>query len=66
MKFKDIYSIIPENFRKKGILVAASLFLRALLDFAGVVVFIPVLAGVLEDGGDAVSVLPVAATNPSG
>lgn len=61
MKFKDIYSIIPENFRKKGILVAASLFLRALLDFAGVVVFIPVLAGVLEDGGDAVSVLPVAA-----
>ena len=41
-------------------LVAASLFFRAILDFAGVVVFIPVLARVLEKEGDIVSVLPVA------
>lgn len=61
MKYRDIYLLLPERFRKKGILVAASLFLRAILDFAGVVVFIPVLARILEEDGDVLSVLPVAA-----
>ena len=61
MKFRDIFSVIPRRDRKRGILVAASLFLRAVLDFAGVVVFIPVLAQVLEKEGDIASVLPVAA-----
>ena len=49
MKLRDIYSLIPESFRKKGVWVALSLFLRAILDFAGVVVFIPVLAQILEN-----------------
>ena len=61
MEFRKIYSLIPESFRKKSILVALSLFLRALLDFAGVVVFIPVLARVLEKDGTPATVLPVAA-----
>lgn len=61
MDCRDIYSLIPAGFRKRGILVAVSLFARAILDFAGVVVFIPVLAGVLEKEGDVHAVLPVAA-----
>lgn len=60
MKFRDILSVLPEKYRKKGVLVAVSLFFRAVLDFAGVVVFIPVLARVLEQDGDIMSVLPVA------
>ena len=42
------------------VFIAVSLFFRAVLDFAGVVVFIPVLARVLEQDGDIMSVLPVA------
>ncbi len=61
MDCRDIYSLIPAGFRKRGILVAVSLFARAILDFAGVVVFIQVLAGVLEKEGDVHAVLPVAA-----
>lgn len=60
MKFRDILSVLPERYRKRGVLVAVSLFFRAVLDFAGVVVFIPVLARVLEQDGDIMSVLPVA------
>ena len=60
MKFRDILSVLPEKYRKKGVLVAVSLFFRAVLDFAGVVVFIPVLTRVLEQDGDIMSVLPVA------
>ena len=60
MKFRDILSVLPDKYRKKGVLVAVSLFFRAVLDFAGVVVFIPVLARVLEQDGDIMSVLPVA------
>ena len=60
MKFMDILSVLPDKYRKKGVLVAVSLFFRAVLDFAGVVVFIPVLARVLEQDGDIMSVLPVA------
>lgn len=60
MKFRDILSVLPEKYRKRGVLVAVSLFFRAVLDFAGVVVFIPVLARVLEQDGDIMSVLPVA------
>ena len=59
MDFRTIFSVVPDRFRKKGWLVAASLFLRAVLDFAGVVVFIPVLARVLEKDGTPRSVLPV-------
>lgn len=60
MKFRDILSVLPERYRKRWVLVAVSLFFRAVLDFAGVVVFIPVLARVLEQDGDIMSVLPVA------
>ena len=60
MRFKEIYALIPDSFRKRGVLVSVSLFLRALLDFAGVVVFIPVLARVLEKEGSVESVLPAA------
>ena len=60
MKFRDILSVLPERYRKRGVLVAVSLFFRAVLDFAGVVVFIPVLTRVLEQDGDIMSVLPVA------
>lgn len=60
MRFKEIYALIPDSFRKRGVLVSVSLFFRALLDFAGVVVFIPVLARVLEKEGSVESVLPAA------
>lgn len=60
MNLRDTYSVIPESYRKKGVLISLSLFLRAVLDFAGVAVFIPVLARVLEKGDDFMSVLPVA------
>ena len=50
MNLRDTYSVIPESYRKKGVLISLSLFLRAVLDFAGVAVFIPVLARVLEKG----------------
>ena len=60
MEFRKIFSVIPRPFRKKGVWVTVSLFLRALLDFAGVVVFIPVLAEVLEKDGTFETVLPVA------
>lgn len=60
MNLRDTYSVIPESYRKKGVLISLSLFLRAVLDFAGVAVFIPVLARVLEKGEDFMSVLPVA------
>lgn len=60
MNLRDTYSVIPESYRKKGVLISLSLFLRAVLDFAGVAVFIPVLARVLEKGDNFMSVLPVA------
>ena len=60
MIFRDIYGILPADFRKRGILVALSIFLRAILDFAGIAVLIPVLAGLLEEGNTPMSVLPVA------
>lgn len=60
MEFRKIFSIIPRPFKRKGVWVALSLFLRAILDFAGVVVFIPVLSEVLEKDGTFETVLPVA------
>ena len=60
MNLRDTYSVIPESYRKRGVLISLSLFLRAVLDFAGVAVFIPVLARVLEKGDNFMSVLPVA------
>ena len=60
MVFRDIYGILPAAFRKRGVGVALSIFLRAALDFAGVAVLVPVLAGLLEKREDPMSVLPVA------
>lgn len=60
MVFRDIYGILPAAFRKRGVGVALSIFLRAVLDFAGVAVLVPVLAGLLEKREDPMSVLPVA------
>ena len=60
MVFRDIYGILPGAFRKRGVGVALSIFLRAVLDFAGVAVLVPVLAGLLEKREDPMSVLPVA------
>ena len=60
MRLGKIISIIPRPFKRKGVWVALSLFLRAILDFAGVVVFIPVLSEVLEKDGTFETVLPVA------
>ena len=60
MVFRDIYGILPAAFRKRGVGVALSIFLRAVLDFAGVAVLVPVLAGLLEKREDPMLVLPVA------
>lgn len=57
---RDIYSVLPAEFRRRGVWVAFSLFLRAVLDFAGVAVLVPVMVKVLEKDGNPMSALPVA------
>ena len=60
MTIGEILRIVPERFRRKSVLVAISIFFKALLDFASVAVLVPVLVKLLNDGADARSVLPFA------
>ena len=49
---KEIIQLLPEGQRKRGIWVAFSVLLRAILDFAGVAALIPILLVVVkQDGG---------------
>ena len=48
--FKLIYRVIPESFRRKAIFVAATIFVRALLNFVGIAMLVPVLMIII--GGD--------------
>ena len=40
---KEIIQLLPEKQRKRGVWVAFSVLLRAILDFAGVAALIPIL-----------------------
>ena len=49
---KEIIQLLPEKQRKRGVWVAFSVLLRAILDFAGVAALIPILLAVVkQDGG---------------
>ena len=49
---KKIIQLLPEGQRKRGIWVALSVLLRAVLDFAGVAALVPILLVVVkQDGG---------------
>ena len=48
---KEIIQLLPEKQRKRGIWVAFSVLLRAILDFAGVAALIPILLVVVKQGG---------------
>ena len=49
---KEIIQLLPEKQRKRGIWVAFSVLLRAIIDFAGVAALIPILLVVAkQDGG---------------
>ena len=49
---KQIYALLTQEERNRGIWVAFSVLLRALLDFAGVAALIPVLLAVFEEKTD--------------
>lgn len=49
---KKIYSLLPEEERRKSVWVALSVLLRALLDFAGLAALLPVLIAVLGEDAD--------------
>ena len=48
--FKSIYRAIPESFRRRAIFVAVTIFVRALLNFVGIAMLVPVLMIIV--GGD--------------
>ena len=48
--FKSIYRVIPESFRRRALLVAVTIFVRALLNFVGIAMLVPVLMIIV--GGD--------------
>ena len=50
MILKRIYGLLTQEERKRGIWVAFSVLLRALLDFAGIAALIPVLLSVFGVG----------------
>lgn len=45
---RQIYSLLSQNERKRGIWVAFSVLLRALLDFAGVAALVPILLTIFD------------------
>lgn len=47
---KELLNIIPHAFRRRGLRIAASLLLRAILNLAGLAMLLPVLALVLDPG----------------
>lgn len=51
MMFRTFRDILPARFRRRSIGVALSVFLRALLNFAGLAVLVPVLVIILDTEG---------------
>ena len=49
---KQIYGLLTQRERKRGMWVALSVFIRAILDFAGVAALIPILLTVFGDKTD--------------
>lgn len=45
---KSIWKIIPQNLRRRSLLVAVTIFLRALLNFVGIAALLPVLLLIIE------------------
>lgn len=52
MTLKRIYDLLSQKERKRGVWVALSVLVRALLDFAGVAALIPILLTVFGQGAD--------------
>ena len=48
--FKSIYRVIPDSFRRRALFVAVTIFVRALLNFVGIAMLVPVLMIIV--GGD--------------
>ena len=48
--FRSIYRVIPESFRRRAMFVAVTIFVRALLNFVGIAMLVPVLMIIV--GGD--------------
>lgn len=40
---KSIFNIIPKSYRRRGLWVVATIFVRAILNFVGVAMFVPIL-----------------------
>ncbi|MDR2474811.1 MAG: hypothetical protein LBD45_03030, partial [Bacteroidales bacterium] len=51
MKIKQVIALLPENYRRRGLWVTASVVLRALLNFAGLTALIPLLILVIDPQG---------------
>ena len=49
MKLKQIYGLLTQKERRRGIWIALSVLIRALLDFAGIAALIPVLLAIFGD-----------------
>lgn len=49
---KQIYGLLTQKERRRGVWVALSVLIRALLDFAGVAALIPILLAVFGEGTD--------------
>ena len=49
---KQIYGLLTQKERRRGVWVAISVLIRALLDFAGVAALIPILLAVFGEGTD--------------
>jgi ABC-type multidrug transport system fused ATPase/permease subunit len=47
---RRIRALLPAGFRKQGLAVTGSVFVRALLNFAGLAAFVPILSSVIEPG----------------
>ena len=45
---RRLWAIIPQNYRRRTIWVAGTIFLRALLNFIGVATLIPILGLILQ------------------
>lgn len=52
MLLKKIYGLLSKEDRRRGVWIALSVLMRALLDFAGVAAIIPILVSVFGNQGD--------------
>ena len=47
---QTLWRVIPATYRRRAIIVAATIFLRSLLNFVGIAVFVPILILILDSG----------------